>query len=148
MTGVAQTLTAALDVLVPGDSDFPAAGGLGLAADLLAHDRFGTTSRELAAALPEGFAGLDAAARTAALRALEAAQPALFGAAIVGVYSLYYTRPEVAAVIERVSGYAARPPQPQGHDLAPFDPALVAVPAARAPRYRPTPTDTEAPHGS
>lgn len=135
-------LAALLDTLIPGDGDFPAAGTLGLA--LAGHDRFGAPLVAVLSALPEDFAQRSAPDRAAAAEAAEAAQPQAFSAMVVGVYSLYYTHPEVAAVIARLTGYAARPPQPGGHALAPFDPAMVAVPAARAPHYRLAPEARDA----
>lgn len=70
-------------------------------------------------------------------------QGAAFSVLIVGAYSLYYTHPAVARVLERLTGYAAGAPQPDGHVLAPFDVAMVAVPAARSPHFRPTPGEPE-----
>ena len=128
-----------LDTLIPGDADFPSASAVGLHEALLAHDRFSGPYEALSRHLPGGFGHLSPQRRAEAVAEMEAAQPALFNALIVGVYSLYYTRPAVAAVIEAQTGHTARPPQPGGHFLPPFDPALVAIPAARPPQYRPTP---------
>jgi hypothetical protein len=128
------SIPALLSTLIPGDGGFPAAGALDLPLD--GHPRFGAPLAAVLAALPEGFAGLASEAREHALAAVEAADPAAFSALQVGLYSLYYTHPEVTAVIARETGYAARPPQPEGHALAPFTPDLVAVPAARAPHFR------------
>jgi hypothetical protein len=61
---------------------------------------------------------------------------------MIAAYSLYYTDPAVVRVIGRLTGHSAAPPQPQGHALPPFDPAMVAIPAARPPLYRPTPKAT------
>ncbi len=133
-------MTAALvDTLIPGDTDFPGAAKIDLHLALAAHDRFAKPLADIEALLPEGFATDPADARTAALAMIEIAEPALFASLIVGAYSFYYTHPAVAAVIERLTGHTARPPQPSGHPLAPFDAAMVAIPAARAPHYRPTP---------
>jgi hypothetical protein len=132
-------ITAFLDTLLPGDGDFPAASVTGLAARLAGHDRFAPTLAPVMALLPADFAELDPAARTAAVAAVEAAAPEAFGALLTGVYSLYYTHATVAAAIALATGHADRPPQPMGHTLAPFDPAMVRVPAARAPHWRPIP---------
>jgi hypothetical protein len=128
---------ALLDTLLPGDGDFPA-GGL-VAAAMAAHDRFGLVLRDVLGHLPNDFAVMEARSRTAVLQAIEAAEPLLFDRLVVGAYSLYYTHPAVAEVLARETGYRAGPPQPGGHALAPFDPAMLAVPAARGPLYRQTP---------
>lgn len=140
MTG--RMIGALLDTLLPGDADFPAASATDLGARLLAHDRFGPTPGPVTDRLPADFADLAPPARVAAVAAAEAADPAAFAALMTGVYSLYYTHPLVAAAIQSATGHAARPPQPQGHALAPFDPAMVAIPASRAPSWRPVPEDT------
>jgi hypothetical protein len=128
---------ALLDTLLPGDGDFPA-GGI-VAAALAAHDRFGPVLTAVLALVPEDFAAMAPDARTAVVQDIETSAPQLFDGFVVGAYSLYYTHPSVAAVLARVTGYRAGPPQPGGHALAPSDPALLAVPAARGPLYRPTP---------
>ena len=128
---------ALLDTLRPGDADFPP--GRGIAESLRAHARFGPPLATVLRALPEDMAQLPQADRITAVQQAEVAHPAAFDAMIVGVYSLYYTDPVVAQIIGRLTGHSAAPPQPQGHALAPFDPALVAVPAGRGPLYRPTP---------
>jgi hypothetical protein len=128
---------ALLDTLIPGDGDFPPGGRI--ATTLATHDRFGPALDAVLALLPPGFRELPPDERIPVLEAIEAAHPAAFGALIVGVYSLYYTDPQVIRVIGRLTGHSATPPQPQGHTLPPFDPAMVAIPAARPPLYRPTP---------
>jgi len=125
-------LAALLDILLPGDGDFPNASATTLPVRLAAHARFAATVAPVLDALAQDF-GEDE------VRAVEAAQPAAFAALLTGVYSLYYTDPGVAAALARLTGYETRPPQPQGYDLPAFDPGLLAVPAARAPMYRPTP---------
>lgn len=132
---------ALLDTLLPGDGAFPPASATDLAARMAAHDRFGVTLGPVLDLLPADFAAGEPAARVAAVQAAEAAAPAAFAALVTGAYSLYYTHPAVAAAMAAVCGHAARPPQPLGHDLPPFDPAMVAVPAARGPSFRPTPEE-------
>jgi hypothetical protein len=126
-----------LDTLLPGDGDFPP--GHIVAEALAAHDRFAPALAKVLALLPEDFASQPREARDATLAAIEATHPEAFGALVLAAYSLYYTHPTVAAVLEAGTGYRAGPPQPGGHALAPFDPELLAIPAARAPLYRPTP---------
>ncbi len=130
---------ALVDCLLPGDADYPPASDVGLDTALAVHDRFGPPLRRVLAMLPHDFAAGDGPARDAGLRVAEASEPAWFSALVVGAYSLYYTHPVVADVLARLTGYAAGAPQPEGHDLAPFDPAMVAVPAARAPHFRTAP---------
>lgn len=126
------SLTALLDVLLPGDGDFPAASATTLPSRLSAHPRFANTVPPVLAALSDGIT-------PDTVRRVERDHPAAFAALLTGVYSLYYTDPGVAAALARLTGYQTRPPQPEGYDLPAFDPALLAIPAARAPLYRPTP---------
>jgi hypothetical protein len=128
---------ALLDTLLPGDGDFPP-GSL-IAAALSVHDRFAAPLATVLAALPQDFVAKSPDGRTSILQSVEAADPATFGALVVGAYSLYYTHPQVAAALARLTGHSGAPPQPQGHALPAFDPALLAIPAARQPFYRPTP---------
>jgi hypothetical protein len=126
------SLTALLDVLLPGDGDFPPASATTLPSRLLADPPFAGTVPPILAALNDGIT-----AET--VGGVERDHPAAFAALLTGVYSLYYTDPGVAAALARLTGYQTRPPQPAGYDLPAFDPALLAIPAARAPLYRPTP---------
>lgn len=130
-------LLALLDTLLPGDADFPK--GSRIARALLAHDRFAAPTEAIRAALPPGFATLAPGQRIAQLQAIEQKNPDTFSAMIVGCYSLYYTDLAVTSVLARLTGHSGAAPQPTGHALAPFDPAMLAIPAARAPLYRPTP---------
>lgn len=139
MTQLANTL---LNVLLPGDDDFPPADTLGLAGDLSNHSRFATPLRTVATALPRAFVCMSADDKMAAVKQLETTMPVEFDALIVGLYSLYYTHQKVAGVIERLTGHSANPPQPNGHTLAPFNRELLAIPAGRAPHFRPTPKES------
>ena len=127
---------ALFDTLLPGDGNFPPASATSLAARVAMHDRFAATLPPILARLPQGFGDRPATARIETLRAVELANPSAFAALQTGAYSLYYTHPAVAAAIARTTGLVARPPQPEGYTLKPFDPALVAVPAARRRQYR------------
>jgi len=128
-----------MDVLLPGDGVFPVARDTELAARIAAHGRFGPLLWPVLECLPTGFLALDADALVAAVEAVEAARPAAFAALMTGVYSLYYTHPAVAGVIAAQLGAPPGPPQPAGFALAPFDPAMLAIPAARGPLYREVP---------
>jgi len=121
-----------LDTLLPGDAVFPSAAATGLALRLAGHARFGAALGPVLGRLPPGFRAGD----EAAVALVEAAAPAEFARLLTGVYSLYYTHPLVMAAMAASGIAAGQPPQPLGHHLPPFDPALVAIPAARAPLWR------------
>ena len=127
----AHMLAALLDTLLPGGDGFPAAGGLAGVGP-----RVADAARPVLALLPAGFAARDADAREAVLRGIEAEAPAMFGRLVTALYLAYYVQPEVHAVLARDHGYAARPPQPAGHELPPFDPALLDRQQQRAPFWR------------
>ena len=122
---------ALLNTLLPGDGAFPPADTLpGVA------ERVATAAAPVLAALPEAFATMAPDAREAALRAIEAAHPLAFERLVAAAYLAYYTAPAVQAVLQRDHGYAARPPQPDGHALPPFDETLLARQKQRAPFWR------------
>ena len=99
-------LVALLATLIPGDTDWPS-GATGATA--VADDLAGAAAPILAA-LPDGFMPGD----EDALRAIEAAQPAIFERVVTALYIAYYTDPTVRRVLETRTGYEARPPQPLG----------------------------------
>jgi|TARA_B110000879_G_scaffold200101_1_gene273727 hypothetical protein len=132
-------MSSLLDTLIPGDADFPTPGAVGLHDALVMHVRFGGPYLQVTSLLPKGFALLPQEERAKVLSQIEQKHPLIFNGLIVGVYSLYYTEPKVAIVIEKLTGHTARPPQPAGHQLVPFDPKFLTIPAARAQLYRPTP---------
>jgi hypothetical protein len=129
------SLDALLDTLLPGDADWPAGGALDLAATVET-DVGADALRALLARLPPDFAAGDADRREAALRAIENDLPEVFGRLVDAAYLAYYTAPRVRMVIERVTGYAARPPQPLGYELEPFDERLLDKQRQRAPFWR------------
>ncbi len=120
-----------LRTLLPGDADWPDAGFL---ADAVAGDLADVPDvlTIVQAALPADFTAGD----EVALQAVEAAHPAAFERLTTAAYIAYYTDPGVRQVVERLTGYAARPPQPLGYDLPPFDEALLEVQKRRAPFWR------------
>lgn len=132
-----------LDRLLPGnDAGWPAAGTLGLAPTVW-EDAARTPEGEAAvrtvlAALPVDYAARPDAARDEALRAIEAAEPDAFARLVASAYNSYYTNPDVLAVVERLTGYEARPPQPSGYDLPPFDERLLDRQKQRPPFWRKT----------
>jgi len=139
MTGL---LTALLDTMLPGDgADWPAAGAHGLAArlqELVAGVPDGPKGlTTVLTALPKGFADLDQDHREVALRAIETDMPQPFDAVVTAAYNAYYTDPAVRDVIERLTGYENRPPQPEGYTLEPFDESLLDKVKARGRIWRP-----------
>lgn len=133
--------TVLLNTLLPGDdADWPAAGDLGLAAQMAEMAALAPGAPEaldwLLGALPADFATYTQDAREDALRALEAAQPDRFGQVITAAYNAYYTDPRVRDLIERLTGYPNRPPQPEGYALEPFDESLLDAVRARGPIWR------------
>jgi hypothetical protein len=135
-------LKAALDTMLPGDAGFPAASDVDLAERLLENPYFAEPARAAAALLPQNLADASPEARVAAIGALERDHPETFARFIMAVYSGYYIAPAVLQAVEQATGYAARPPQPEGYVLKQFDPAWLAVPASRPPHYRTVPEPT------
>lgn len=118
------TLAGVLDELIPPSADgrLPGAGELGLASGLAEHvaktpgalPALAGTLDTLAA---EGFAALDGAARTAALRAFAARHPSFLPGLFAPACVRYYGEPRIALAY----GLEARPPHPKGHALEPGD---------------------------
>jgi len=139
-------LPALLDTLLPGDgADWPAAGAHGVAArmdDLAAGAPGG--SEALAAvleALPADFESRPPEDRETLLRRIDADDPDRFARVVTAAYNAYYTDPAVRDVIERLTGYENRPPQPLGYDLPPFDESLLDAVKARGPIWRAVPEE-------
>ena len=141
-------LAAVLDRIVPPNGDVPAAGALGVgdaiertlaaSAPLRRLVLDGLVEIDIAAG-PAGFDALDDGARDELLRAVEAAHPAFFAALVSHTYRGYYTHPTVLQHLERTTGYPARPPQPLGHAIEPWDEGLLAKQRQRAPFWRKVP---------
>ncbi|MEM9047927.1 MAG: hypothetical protein AAGC92_04345 [Pseudomonadota bacterium] len=128
-------LTRLLSLLLPGQDPFPAAGALGIDRAILAEPRFAGPVQAVLAALPDldTLGERDAVTR---LKATEAKMPEAFSTLVVAAYSFYYTHPLVLDAIETETGYKSGAPQPGGYDLAPFDPDMLAIPAARPRQWR------------
>jgi hypothetical protein len=143
-------LTAVLNDIIPAGDGAPGAGDIGsatsiermLAASAPLRRLFvdGLVAIDVEAArrggsgLPQDFAGLDTDTRLSVLRAVEESFPAFFAALVEHTYRSYYTDPRVYVAI----GYDHRPPQPLGHFLPPFDPAILEQQRQRAPFWRRT----------
>jgi len=78
------------------------------------------------------FVQLDPASQTAVLESVEQRAPRFFEALVEHTYRGYYT----LAAVQRAVGLEPRPPQPRGHRLPPFDPALLDGQRQRAPFWR------------
>ena len=139
-------LTAVLDRIVPPNRTLPGAGGLGVDAAI---DRTLALTPRLRRLFLDGlaeitvtaeretgqdFLALDATMQENILRTVEEAEPVFFAALVEHTYRGYYVRPEVHAAI----GYATRPPQPLGHELAPWREDLLQLQVDRAPFWRRT----------
>lgn len=102
--------------LLPGNDVWPGAVDLDLASridELTAQD---AQAKEAWArvgdwVLPDS---LDVDGLALAMREYEAAQPGVFAAALLLVYSAYYSHRDVLVIVEDRCGYAARAPQPLG----------------------------------
>jgi hypothetical protein len=127
-------LPALLATLLPGDPPWPSGAVLAetVAADLAATPDGTAALDRLLASLPPDFAAGD----EATLQAIEKQMPADFERILSVAYIAYYTDPEVRLVLESVTGYAARPPQPLGYELPPFDNDLLARQRTRVPFWR------------
>lgn len=135
-------LIALLDTLLPGDeADWPAAGAHGLAVRTatLADDMPGGAEAIAGVldALPQGFADLPQPRREEYLREIEAQDAARFDTVVTAAYNAYYTDPAIRDIIERLTGYPNRPPQPEGYALDPFDESLLDAVKARGQIWRP-----------
>ncbi len=138
-------LGAALNRIIPETDDLPGAGDLGIVATIdrtLAAYPFlrrlfcdGLIEIEVESARQSGggFLSLNGDRQDAVLHTVEQAFPAFFAALIDHSYRGYYTHPHVYQAI----GYAHRPPQPLGHELPLFDPAMLEKQRQRAPFWRP-----------
>ena len=122
-----------LDQLMPGRDDFPGAGELGVAQHL---EGVAASDPGLGRLLQDGLAAIESASRRThsvafadisddrkveVLRAVEAESPQSFAMLVRHVYAGYYANRRVI----KLMGLEARPPQPLGFELDPFDPSTV-----------------------
>jgi len=133
-------LSAVLDRLLPPVDDLPGAGTLGLSERVRRDAASAPVVGELAArvlrGLPRGYDTLDERAQVVALQEAEAADAVDFAGLVNVAYNAYYTDRRVLERLERTTGYAARPPQPLGYELEPFDESLLAKVREREPFWR------------
>jgi hypothetical protein len=142
----ARTLAGILDQVIPPSSDgrLPGAGTLGMAAHvaeamrrapemelavLPALDDAESTARERHG---RAFTELSHDQQRALVQALESAHPALIPTLAFHVYVAYYQHPSVIAAL----GLEARPPHPEGYEMAPNDLGLLDPVRRRGKLYR------------
>lgn len=132
---LARTFARLVDVLIPGDDDFPpasAAGTHGLVMDRL-RTRLG---RKGPAAIAKALGGASQflrgsdAEQIETVRRLEAEEPASFSELRFCIYFSYYQSPIVVGVLQRLGHDYNDAPQPLGYAMQPFD----ATPGADLPR--------------
>lgn len=132
-----------LDGLLPGDDDWPSAGSLGLESRVRAMADMVPGRADLLAELLAAAANLPQPPHLEeALHRLEQDHPEAFSTAVVLAYNAYYTDPRLLQVLEARTGYEARPPQPLGYELEPFDESMLAKVRQREPFYRTVPGET------
>jgi hypothetical protein len=132
-------LKAVLSTLLPGNGLWPAASATHVPVRVV--QRL-TVAPPLSAAidwlegeLPRDFPERNLDARLADLRRCEAANPAHFSVLLTEAVSAYYTDAAVQQVIEQTTGFPARPPQPAGRTVEPYD--WAAFERQRARRKQP-----------
>ncbi len=122
-----------LDQLIPARDDFPGAGELGVAQHL---EGVAASDSGLGRLLRDGLVAIESTGRRThsaafaelgddqkveVLRAVEAENPQLFAMLVRHSYAGYYSNSKVIELM----GLEARPPQPLGFELDPFDPSTV-----------------------
>lgn len=130
-----------LNTLLPGDgADWPAAGSQAMAARVieLAEGVPGACDALTAIvdALPPQFGTLPQTQREDIVRGIETDNTDQFDAVVTAAYNAYYTDPAIRDVVERLTGYENRPPQPLGYELEPFDERLLDAVKARGAIWR------------
>jgi hypothetical protein len=118
-TAVLATL---VEVLLPGDADFPGGGAVGVQAKLAERliDHAGAAALEQ---VLDGMAGLgEAADREAVVKTFEAAEPQLFSTVRAICFTAYYESPFVHEAIRSLGFAYNATPLPKGYGLKRFDP--------------------------
>ena len=141
-----QTTLAAnvLDQLVPARDGFPGAGELGVARHLdglavsnpcfgrLFHDGLASIESASRRTHSAAFADLADDQKVQVLRAVETDSPDFFTMLVRHTYAGYYSNPRIIELM----GLEARPPQPLGFDLDPFDTGMVEKVSKRGKIWR------------
>jgi|APSaa5957512535_1039671.scaffolds.fasta_scaffold166950_1 hypothetical protein len=130
-----QTLSAVVDVIIPGSEDgrMPSAQELDIAAYL--NDKAADLLTALAGALDgfdEGFATMDFSTRLEIVRSFSESQTELFNGLLFHTYCCYY---QDARALKGI-GLAGGPPFPQGNTVIQGDLSLLDSVSDRAQGYR------------
>ena len=126
---LAEELAALVDLLVPGDGEFPAASKVGVQAKLVDRlivmrgQRAVAELTQALAACGGPLARLDEAGRRAVLARLEGERPDDFLQLRNIVYLSYYESPAVHAAIRALGFTYHAVPLPSGYEVGRFDPA-------------------------
>lgn len=129
-------LTAALDQIIPPDEErgLPGAGEVGIA-DFI-EEILRTNPAQQLAVVPglEAFGALLASTGSPeqAFEQVQEKEPGFVPTVVFHTYSGYYQHPRVMEAL----GIEPRPPHPQGYEMEPFDPALLAKVRQRGKLYR------------
>ena len=134
-------LTALLNCLIPGDNEnWPAAGDHGIGPRVLEFLQQQTDGiyciEAVYTASGSDFCSTSRAVQTKRLSNVESSLPESFESLLVATYNMYYTDPDIRQIIERLTGYEARPPQPLGYEMEPFDESLLDTVRKRKPLWR------------
>jgi hypothetical protein len=139
----ARLLADLVDLLLPGDGDWPSGATIGVQSTLavrLVEERGEPDLTRLAQAILQAggpFADHPEERRIAIAQALEAAEPELFGWVRDAAYFAYYESPYVVAVINAQGHPYRLRPHVKGYPLQRFDPARDAPTHGRG-RWLPT----------
>ena len=132
-------LAALADSLAPGaDVKLPAASMVGcdhaLAQSMLNSSNLQAIIIAIAAQADgaAAFIACDPRSRSTFLEIAQREQPESFAGLVTATLTHYYAQPQVLAAL----GWSARPPQPEGHVLPPFDDGLLTSVRARGPIWR------------
>jgi hypothetical protein len=133
-------LRAVLNRIIPARDELPGAGDLdvdvsleqSLAGAVDLRRLFLDGLSEIDVRAGRAFVELDTASQAAVLETVERTSPKFFAALVEHTYRGYYVLPRV----QRAIGFEPRPPQPLGHTLSPFDPAVLSQQRLRAPFWR------------
>lgn len=132
---IAATLSALVDILIPGDRDFPSAstaGAHGLVFQRLRVNPGLPALGHVTETLNRDghFVTSTQNARIAAVARLETDEPVLFSQIRLTTYFSYYELPTVVAAMRAIGHDYNDAPQPLGYVMPPFDPArhLPSVP--------------------
>jgi hypothetical protein len=142
----ARTLSSVQDEIIPRSDDgrLPGAGELGLVETIeaalepkpelrpLLVEGLAALGERTRARGAEEFANLSKTDRVEVLKELESKLPFFLPAVIALTYVGYYQNPRVLEAL----GQEARPPHPQGYEVAPTDFSILEPVRKRAPLYR------------